>query len=337
MKKTVILFIIMIPCVFLFSCGELDWPDTRLGNMIPKIEGAKGEIYYESLESLSIHLSDVTENQFYNYMEECKNKGFTIDALEDYDSYCAYNSDGYKIDIYYYYDKDMSIDIDAPMLMSSFTWPNSSIVKLIPKPQSNYGKIEFQSENNFCVYVGNTSKTDYLNYVNEVSALGFTVDYRSGDDYYYADNADGYSISLRYEGFNIMYIYLDEPDDDEDDEDIDFDYEFEDESKDTNSDQHNTNNTQDNNSNNTVTGIRPEFKKAMDSYEAFFDEYCEFMKNYTTSSSLESLNEYLDFLEQYAETMEALEEIENDNLSTAELAYYTATMNRILEKLSETY
>ena len=27
------------------------------------------------------------------------------------------------------------------------------------------------------------------------------------------------------------------------------------------------------------TDIRPEFKEAMDSYEAFFDKYCEFMKN----------------------------------------------------------
>lgn len=29
-----------------------------------------------------------------------------------------------------------------------------------------------------------------------------------------------------------------------------------------------------------VDGLRPEFKEAMDSYEAFYDEYCAFMKKY---------------------------------------------------------
>ncbi len=34
------------------------------------------------------------------------------------------------------------------------------------------------------------------------------------------------------------------------------------------------------NETNLVNGMRPKFKEAMDSYEAFYDEYCTFMKKY---------------------------------------------------------
>ena len=41
-----------------------------------------------------------------------------------------------------------------------------------------------------------------------------------------------------------------------------------------------------------VDGMRPEFKEAMDSYEAFYDEYCDFIKKYNDNPS--ELKYYLD-------------------------------------------
>lgn len=83
-------------------------------------------------------------------------------------------------------------------------------------------------------------------------------------------------------------------------------------------------------------GIRPEFKQVMDSYEEFFNEYIAFMKKYETSdNSFGMLTDYLEFMTQYMETMEELENMDTDDLSSDELLYYTEVMLRINQKLYE--
>lgn len=63
-------------------------------------------------------------------------------------------------------------------------------------------------------------------------------------------------------------------------------------------------------------GISPEFKEAMDSYEAFFDEYVEFMKKYAESDdTLGMMEDYADYMTKYADAMEQMNEINEENLS----------------------
>lgn len=335
MKKFLLIVLVIFTLLGLVACGRnFEWPNGKLGNMIPKIDGAKGKIGYENLDSLYITLEEISEIQYLDYIKNCKNKGFSVDVSEDSGSFVAFNNEGYKIDISYFSSGSMWITVDAPIAMSNFDWPDSDIAKLLPKPNSNYGKIEWEAEYGFVIYLGNTTKTEYNDYVNAVYALGFTVDYNKGDDYFYADNADGYSVSLKYEGFNTMYVRIDEP---------------EEEKNETNSGNNNSNNDSgnNNNDNNTdnngtnsgelINGMRPEFKEAMDSYEAFFDEYCAFMKTYNSSSNPTSmLNDYLNFMSRYTETMNKLNEINDDEMNNAELLYYTEVMVRINQKLLET-
>ena len=74
----------------------------------------------------------------------------------------------------------------------------------------------------------------------------------------------------------------------------------------------------------------------MDSYEEFFNEYCEFMKKYTNSDDAASmLADYTDYMTKYTETMEKMDTINQDELSTAEVAYYTEVSARISQKLLE--
>lgn len=80
--------------------------------------------------------------------------------------------------------------------------------------------------------------------------------------------------------------------------------------------------------------IRPEFQKAMDEYVAFFEGYYEFMKNYD-ASDVSSLAKYADFLAQYQETMEALENIDEEKLTDAEAKLYAQTMLKIDQMLIE--
>ena len=83
-------------------------------------------------------------------------------------------------------------------------------------------------------------------------------------------------------------------------------------------------------------GIRPEFKETMDRYEVFFNEYVSFMQKYNESDdALSMMTDYSDFLERYTEAMEQLSEIESQEISNEELAYYTEVMLRINQKLLE--
>ena len=80
--------------------------------------------------------------------------------------------------------------------------------------------------------------------------------------------------------------------------------------------------------------IRPEFKEAMDSYEAFFAEYAALMQAISDDpGDLTLLARYAAYMNRYTETMEALDGIEEDELTTAELSYYIEVMSRIQQLL----
>jgi|GEM_PF-2716341 len=80
--------------------------------------------------------------------------------------------------------------------------------------------------------------------------------------------------------------------------------------------------------------IRPEFKEAMDSYEAFFAEYAALMQAISDDpGDLTLLARYAAYMNRYTETMEALDSIEEGELTTAELSYYIEVMSRIQQLL----
>lgn len=85
-----------------------------------------------------------------------------------------------------------------------------------------------------------------------------------------------------------------------------------------------------------TSGIDPDFKATMDSYEEFFDEYAEFMEAYSDNpSSPELMAQYADMLEQYSETMAEMSGIDTGSLSAADAAYYSEVLARIYERLAE--
>ena len=84
------------------------------------------------------------------------------------------------------------------------------------------------------------------------------------------------------------------------------------------------------------SGIDPEFKSTMDSYEKFFDEYISFMNKYKDSGNAVSmLTDYTKYMTKYAETMEKMDNMDTSDLSYEELAYYTEVTARISTKLAK--
>ena len=86
--------------------------------------------------------------------------------------------------------------------------------------------------------------------------------------------------------------------------------------------------------NDLIDGMRPEFKEAMDSYEAFYDEYCEFMKKYMRNSSdLTLLSEYMDMLSRLEEMDRKFEAWEDGKMNAAEMKYYLEVQERVIQKM----
>ena len=215
----IVAFVLLIPFLSLYSVDvdkavDIEWSDIVLGDIIPQPESNRGEITFNSETELYISIHNMSQSQYNDYVSACKEKGFTIDIDESSISFSAYNQDGYKLSLTYFEsDSEMSIDLDPPMEMGEIQWPNSDIAKLLPTPSSNIGNISWENSGGFVIYIGNTTKAEYNQYVNACSAKGFNVDYNKGDDYYYADNANGYHVSLRYEGNNIMCVQIEDPKD----------------------------------------------------------------------------------------------------------------------------
>lgn len=331
MKKALSVAMVLLVVLSLAACGgeKIVWGDLVLGEMLPEPPVSEGEIHINGADELWIDMTGLSDKQFNDYVEACKEMGFTVDAEADSSSYTAYNAEGYKLSLDHYgNDADMRIQLEMPMEMTTITWPTSTAGNQLPIPKSTTGKFSYEYEDSFLVYVGNTSRTDYAEYVNACNEKGFHVDYSKGEDYYYADNSEGWHISVCYEGNNIMSIDIDAPSEDSDNKDPAPATQPATEPPAETTMPAPTEQPKDD------TAIDPEFKAAMDRYEAFFDEYVDFMKSYNSATNpLGMMGEYASMMQRYAQAMEALEKIDENALTTAELQYYNEVMQRINQKL----
>ncbi len=85
----------------------------------------------------------------------------------------------------------------------------------------------------------------------------------------------------------------------------------------------------------TDNNVSTNFKETMDSYEAFIDEYVEFMNKYQESDDTAAmLADYSEFVSKYKDYATKIGEINEDELSAADLAYYIEVTGRVNSKLA---
>ena len=86
----------------------------------------------------------------------------------------------------------------------------------------------------------------------------------------------------------------------------------------------------------TSGGLDPDFKKAMDSYESFMNEYVAFMKKYQANpTDLGLLADYADYMGKYADFVTDFEAWNDEDMNAAETAYYLEVQTRVNKKLLE--
>lgn len=319
------------------SEGEkFSWSDIIMGEVLPEPKSDVGQIYSNTDESLSMYIYGTSSSDYSEYVNKCEDMGFTIDTHKNSTSFEAYNESGYRLSINYSdYGSEayMEINLDAPIKMSEIQWPTSTVGNLLPVPKSTVGKFSYEHDDSFYVYIGETSEADYSEYVTACSDKGFNVDYDKGDTYYYADNNEGYHISLKYEGNSTMSISIDSPDETDKTTPSDIASDTNDTTSESSESKESTDNTA--SGEELVDGMRVDFKEAMDSYEDFMDEYVAFMEKYSESDGTDAslLSDYASYMTKYAECVEKFDEWESEDMNATETAYYIQVQSRVSQKL----
>lgn len=312
------------------KASKLDISNAELITQFPMPDKLYGILKYDRKDLLEIELVDVEKDDFKNYINKCKENGYTIDIEETDNVYDAYNESGYNIRAVYsdYTNKNknnLNITLKSPEEMSEFEWPSNGLATKVPQPKSNYGKLSCDNSNSFIVHVGNTTKDDYNSYVKECENSGYTLEHSKGEKTYSAKNAEGYKISLMYLGGSRMEISVKTPETSTN--------QVETSKSETQKTEEQSKTNQNNSSN--QSGIRQDFKDAMDSYEALIDEYISFMNKYSNSdgTDLSLLNDYSVYMQKYSKAVEEFNNWKSTDLNAEEQQYYIEVQTRTNEKL----
>ncbi len=186
-----------------------DWPAGSIADVIPQPDGENGTLYYQSEDSMSLDVSMGGLTEFREYVNACKDNGFTVDVEGGNNRFSAYNEEGYHLDLYYYESENyMSISLDAPIKMTTFRWPTSEIGQTLPAPVSDYGQIVWENNTGFSIYVGNTTQEEFEEYCSACMDAGYSENYSRGKGYFNAEDENGNELSIYYEGNKTMRIHL---------------------------------------------------------------------------------------------------------------------------------
>ena len=223
LKLLVVLVVIGVAAWFFLlrpeSPEKFSWPTTGLAAMLPTPEETKGKIRENTDDRFSANLEEASSDDYWAYLDACKEKGFTVDSRQDTStSYEAYSQDGYALELLFW-GSSLDVSLDAPIEMDEIDWPTTGPGSLVPAPASTVGVIRSDSARSFSALVGETTVEEFAEYCDAVAAAGFAEDYsRDGSSYYRAENATGDQVSITYEGFSTIAIQVTLADEEESDE-----------------------------------------------------------------------------------------------------------------------
>lgn len=272
-----------------YDAEKIEWSNFILSSVIPEPDSLLCETINNTEKNLTLYVYKTTLTQYNNYINRCKENGFTIDIEQSNSSFYAYNNDGYKLYLYYHEnEKKMTISVDSPIQLQMLDWPNTDLTRLIPIPESKLGKIEKNDEDNFIVYLGKMSKESMKNYINLCKEKGFSIEVQEGDTSYSAKNNDGYKVNVEYIGNNTIKVGIKKPEnetnlanngDTELNNNEDINYTTENETENTNSNEINESQTEDKENILTIDNC-PELANILTNNHVSNQEYIEFFNKY---------------------------------------------------------
>lgn len=94
--------------------NNIKWPDTPLGDLLPKPEYKNGCINESSEDLLSMDLGDMSADKYKDYVAQIKKAGYVYNEDESEKHYSAENEDGYRITADYKGNNIISVSIGVP-------------------------------------------------------------------------------------------------------------------------------------------------------------------------------------------------------------------------------
>ena len=91
--------------------------------------------------------------------------------------------------------------------------------------------------------------------------------------------------------------------------------------------------------NDQTSGVDPDLKAFLDSYEEFVDEYVVFMKKYMAdpTNAVSMLSEYSEIMGKYSDFAEKVDQYDSKEMSTEDAKYYLEVTTRCSQKMLDIY
>jgi hypothetical protein len=219
---------------------------------------------------------------------------------------------------------------------TEFRWPESEIASLLPVPESTVGTLEWETATGILVRLRNISRDQYDSYVDACREQGFVNDSIWSDDSYSAYNEAGYFLMLECRK-NAMSIEMKAPAETKEPDRTEKATVAETTAPTTTVP---TTTVQEIPVETSKAGvpipvIRPELQEAIESFEAFIDEYIAFMIKYEDAPYSEAMEaDYDAYLAKYAEATAKIDALDESDWSEAESAYAWGALYRVEEKLA---
>ena len=94
---------------------EFKWPNSALAQLLPTPKSHFGKVTRDSADCLTVDVAKTTQADFDEYVEQCREKGFTENYEKSEFTYDADNADLFHLHIYYYDSlSEMNITLEAP-------------------------------------------------------------------------------------------------------------------------------------------------------------------------------------------------------------------------------
>lgn len=215
------------------------------------------------------------------------------------------------------------LDLSSDSTHSDINWKEHPLLSKLPDPNTQKVKIESEDSSSINLYISDVSQSGFSKYADLCKDNGFNVDFSYSDNFFTAGSSDGYDLTLSYDNDEKkmdIYLYtLDESESTTTATTTEKKEEVTTKSKPTTTTEKSVS-----------SEIRPEVKKAIDSYESFMNKYIDFMKKYSESDDAVSMaNDYAEYMEKYTKVVKDFDALKDNDLNDTELKYYLEVQNKI--------
>ena len=311
---------------------KLEWPSSGIAEHLPDPVSRYGTVMVNGSSSFSAQADKYSQTQFSEYVRKCMEMGFKEDTEYGYE-FEGYNREGYTVSLdYNEKEQSMRIRAEAPLETTELSWPLSDLVQELPAPASLKGVIRTDSNDEVDVLFTGISAAEAQEYMNAVKPTPFGETFSLQDRTLTAADPEGNELTIRAEQFGRMSLrvtrYIEPEETPEPEQTPEASAEPTPEP---------TAETEPAPEKEPVAaGIRPEFQKNMEDYEAFYDEYIAFMQKYSKSDNpVTMMTDYLSLMSRAEEMERSLDQIDESELSDDEYKLYIDVTTRVTNKLAK--